>query len=82
MWYHTMCVVEIICTHTHTHTHTHIYIYIYIYLSYTYTMCNTIQEYGFCSCNYRSINIFMLLYLTLILNQVKHYIVYLFNSTK
>jgi len=33
LWYHSTCVVEIICT--------------YIYLSYTYTMCNTIQKYGF-----------------------------------
>ena len=61
-----MCDVEIICT--------------YIYLQYTYTMCNTIQEYRFCS--YRFINLFKLLYFTFILNQVKHSIIYLFNSTK
>ena len=54
-----------------------------IYLSYTYTMCNTIQEYGFYSYNYRFINLFnMLLYFTVILNQVKHFIIYLFSSTK
>jgi hypothetical protein len=61
-----MCVVEIICT--------------YIYLSYTYTMCNTIQEYEFCGC--RFITLFkLLLYFTVTLNQVKHTIIYLFNST-
>ena len=43
-------------------------------------MCNTINEYGFCS--YRFINLFkLLLYFTVILNQVKHSIIYLFNST-
>jgi len=42
--YHIMCVVEIICT------------YILVYLSYTRTMCNTIQEYWFCSYSYRFIN--------------------------
>ena len=69
LWYHYMCVVEIICT--------------YIYLSCTYAMCNTKQEYGFCSYNYRCLNLFkLLLYFTVILNQVKHSIIYLFNSTK
>ena len=69
IWYNIMCFVEITCG--------------YIYLSYTYTMCNTIQEYGFCSYSCDFITLFkLLLHFTLILNQVKHYIIYLFNSTK
>jgi len=53
------------------------YMYIYIYLSYTFTMCNTIQEYGFCSYSYRLIILFkLLLCFTVILNQVKHSIIF------
>ena len=37
-------------------------------------MCNSVQEYGFCSYSYGFISLFkLLLYFTLILNQVKHY---------
>jgi len=55
--------------------------YMYNIYIYIYTMCNTIQEYGFCS--YRFINLFkLLLYFTVILNQVKNSIIYLFISTK
>jgi len=61
-----MCVVEIICTN--------------IYLPYTYTMCNTIQKYAFCSYSYsyRFITLLkLLLYFTVIINQVKQSIIYL-----
>jgi len=58
-----MCVVEIIRTN--------------IYLTYTYTMCNTIQEYVLCSYSFRFINLFkLLLYFTVILNQVKRSIIF------
>ena len=61
LWYHNMCVVEIICT-----------VQIYTYpIHIQCAMCNTIQEYGFC--RYRFINLFkLLLYFTVILNEVKH----------
>jgi len=57
----------------------YMYIYIYIYTYpiyiyiYIYIMCNTIEEYGFCSYSYGIINIFkLILYFTVEINQVKH----------
>jgi len=70
-----MYVVEIVFTHTHTHIYNILYIYILIQCAILY------KNMDFCSC--RLINLFnFLLYFTVVLNQVKHSMIYLFRSTK